>query len=150
MPGLRLGINYEYRLYLAVNSSLLVRADLCLAFGLGINYVCVKFLYTGMQTPVDRFPLGSGRLLSNQYARGTKMKLAITWCTVITLVCAGNYVIFTYVGLWTYIAISLGCGVIWMLFICYQQRKDHELQMVMARYAIKTEGTITDIRKKGF
>jgi hypothetical protein len=77
------------------------------------------------------------------------MKLLIT-CIVIALVSAGNYLVYEYVGFWTYIAISLGCGVIWMLFVRYRQRKDHELQMILARYAVKNEDTITDIRKKGF
>ena len=77
------------------------------------------------------------------------MKLLITWAIVIALVSAGNYLIYEYVGLWIYIAISLGCGVIWMLFIRYRQHKDHELQMILARYAVKEEDTITDVRKSG-
>jgi hypothetical protein len=74
----------------------------------------------------------------------------ILFIAVCATIGVGNYLIYEYVGIWTYIAISLGCGVIWMLLVRYRQRKDHELQMILARYAVKTEDTITDIRKKGF
>jgi len=78
------------------------------------------------------------------------MKATLAWCVIITIVLTGNWLIYDYVGIWTYVAISLSCGVVYMLVMRHQQRKDHELQMALARYAIKEEDTtITNLRKNG-
>ena len=76
----------------------------------------------------------------------------IGWMFVIlvgtTIVLGGNYLIYTYIGMWNYIALHLAGTVTWILFAIWDSR-NHEarMQQNVATF-IKNSGGLIEVIKE--
>ena len=75
-------------------------------------------------------------------------KTVVGWVAILiviaTLVLGGNYLIYTYVGLWNYIGLSLLSGLVWA-WILHRSHKTHDADMLLwATQFVETNRSLID------
>jgi hypothetical protein len=71
----------------------------------------------------------------------------ILFIAVCAAIGVGNYHMYEVLGIWLYLLISIACGSTAILIIQWRIREDqHRRQILLAKYAVDNEETLTDIK----